>query len=401
MSLGTASHALNLQTNVNGNKYFFATVEAGEQQLGLSTIVQSGVSTTAMTISGPAGNAVIYTVAPTFLATEFLAADEGLAVGGASTYWTPSTILTTTQGISLSSDRVAGSGVACIESYAGNGSLKGFEFLSRGLNSELLSTTSVGINTFISSIGNPGATAVLRDTGSLLTAGLQAANLTSLDNPTGAGGRECYNIDDLSGTEPFQRWSIGTSTVPTGANVGSDFTLFSYGDAGDFLRRDLTVNRVDGAMDIGNLSSVNGVTYPQNLLTSLMSVEGTAVATAGVPTLLYSHNSATTSNMIPGYKYLIDVPSAFITDIPAAPGAWLDLGIRLGGDGTINYMNTLYIPPGGLPPAGVNQGLVQICDMGTLNKDIEIIGYLQGPPTLGVSTIFTVGGSDAYMKMVT
>jgi hypothetical protein len=162
MSLGTAIHALNLQTNKNGNKYFFATAEAGEQDLFLSTLTVGGISTSAIGISGPAGNAVTYSIAPSFIASEFLAADQGLAVGGASTYWTVSTLNSSNTGLSLSTDRLPGSGTASIESYAGNGFTPGIEFLSRGVNSELFSTS---MERYLSTIGVPGASAYLGTVG--------------------------------------------------------------------------------------------------------------------------------------------------------------------------------------------------------------------------------------------
>lgn len=402
MSLGTPAHALNLQTNVNGSRYFFATQEAGEQELYLSTVMTGSISTQVLGISGPAGNEVPYTVAPNFIASEFLASDQGLAVGGASTYWTASSITSSITGISMSTDRFPGTGVATIESYGANGSLGGYEFLSRGLNSALISTTSAGINNYMSSIGRPGASAVLGSSGTLLTGSVQTSGVNSIDVPTGGGGRVCYNISDLSGTQSLSRWGIGTATIPTGSgNTGSDFTLFSYGDSGAFLAAPFAIQRSSGAATFTNMSSINGVPYPQNLLSTTMSGTQGVTATSNTVTLLFSHSSANTSNMIAGQNYLVDVPANIATGAPGGSGAWLDLGVRLGSNGSFNYVQSMYIPPGGTPTQGVGQGIVQIADMGSVNKNIDIVGYLQGVASLSISTSQVGGGVPCYMKMVT
>jgi hypothetical protein len=404
MSLGTPAHALNLQTNVNGSRYFFATQEAGEQELYLSTVMTGAISTQVLGISGPAGNEVPYTIAPNFIATEFLASDQGLAVGGASTYWTASSITSSITGISMSTDRLGGTGIACIESYRGNGNTGGFEFLSRGLDSGLLSTTNAGINNYMSSLGRPGATAVFGATGTILTAGVQASQVNSIDVPAGPGGRACFNINDLSGAGGLtveSRWSMGTSGIPTGSNAGSDLTFYTYADGGAFLGSPFSIKRSDGAATFQNLSSVNGVAYPQNLLSTVMSGVQGAAATSNTVTLLFSHADANTSNMIPGQNYLVDVPASIATGAPGGAGAWLEMGVRLGGNGSFNYSHSVFIPPGGTPAQGVSYGLVQVADMGSTNKNIDIVGYLQGVASLSISTSQAIGGVPAYMKMVT
>jgi len=250
-----------LNTNRNTSRYFFATSENGEQQLGLQFGTTGGtpnLSTMAVTITGDQGNGVIVNQAPSYQATDYIFAEEGMGVYG-STYFTPSTLATTITGINLSSDRIPGTGVACIESYAGNGSLGGLEFLSRGVNSQLVSTTSVGINNYMSSIGRPGATAVLGSSGTLLNSAVQTSAVTSLDVGASAGGRACFLINDLSGSGGVQslpRWAIGTSGIPTGANAGSDFTLFSYNDAGNFIASPVAIQRANGAMRIDNISCI-------------------------------------------------------------------------------------------------------------------------------------------------
>jgi hypothetical protein len=251
--------ALNNQTNRNPNRYFFATSENGEQTLGLQFGTTGGspnLSTMAVTISGSGGNGVIVNQAPSFQATDYIFAEEGMGVYG-STYFTPSTLATTISGISLSSDRVNGSGIACIEAYGGNGTNGGFEFLTRGVNSQLLSTTSVGINEYLSTLGRPGACAVLGASGSLVTNIVIGAEIGSTDVPSGGAGRVAFGINDLSGGLPIPRWGMGTTGTPAGSNSGSDFALFAYQDGGAFGSAPYTVKRSDGAMAIGNISSIS------------------------------------------------------------------------------------------------------------------------------------------------
>ena len=250
--------ANNLQTNRNANRYFFATSENGAQSLGLQFGTTGGspnLSTMAVTISGTGGNGVIVNSAPSFQATDYMFAEEGMGVYG-STYFTPSTLTTTVSGINLTSDRANGTGIACIEAYGGNGSTGGFEFLSRGVNSQLLSTTSVGINSYVSSLGRPGATAVLGASGTLITATMTGSLVNSTDVASGGGGRVAFGINDLSGVLPLPRWGMGTTGTPAGGNSGSDFALFSYQDGGAFGSAPLTVKRSDGSMAIGNISSI-------------------------------------------------------------------------------------------------------------------------------------------------
>lgn len=182
--------ALNNQTNRNQNRYFFATSENGEQTLGLQYGTTGGtpnISTMAVTISGSGGNGVIVNQAPAFGATEYVFGEEAVFAGSASSYFTPSTLTTTVAGINLTTDRSAGSGIACIESYGTNGHTGGFEFLSRGVDAALLSTP---MDTFISSIGRPGATAVLGASGTFVANTLTFQSQTiPINDPSNPGAQ--------------------------------------------------------------------------------------------------------------------------------------------------------------------------------------------------------------------
>lgn len=322
--------ANNLQTNRNANRFFFATAENGEQVLGLQFGTTGGspnLSTMSVTISGAGGNGVVVNTAPSFQATEYVFAEQGMGVYG-STYFTPSTLTTAITGVNLSSDRVPATGVACIESYAGNGALGGFEFLSRGVDSALISTPQ---EAFLSTIGAPGATAVLTKDGNFVV----NTTLTS---------------------------AILTNQVSTGV--------------------------------------IQGYSYPQPLLSTIFQFTQGGTVDSNTPTVLFTHTDANTSNMIAGNNYLVDVPGNILVGSVGGGGTYLDIGVRLGGNGTFNYTTSLFIPAGGTPPSGVSCGFVQIADMGNSTKDIDIIGYLHDA-TASISTSTNIGGDIAYMKNIT
>jgi hypothetical protein len=382
------------QTNKNQDRYFFATVEEGEQDLYVSTIAAGALTDYYVGITGSGGNLVQINQMPDVIGTKTTGGEEMLYAGTASTYKTLSSIAANASGISLSTDREPGSGVACIESYGTNGSLQGFEFLSRGVNGTLISTNSEGTNIFLSTIGRPGATAVLGTSGTFAAANLQGAGIASLDQPDNTGGgKGCFNISDLSGaggTTSQTRWSWFKYGPQT------DLALGAYGDSGNFIASAMTLSRSNAAVE-----TINQYNYPQKLLSSLVSGTQGVVANSNVVSLLFSHNSAATSNMVPGQNYLIDFPANIATGAPGGSGAWLDLGLRAGSNGSFNYLHSMFIPPGGTPVQGVAAGLVQVCDMGTTNQNIDLVGYLQGVASLSISTIQVGGGSLAYMKMLT
>jgi hypothetical protein len=284
--------SLNNQTNRNSSRYFFATSENGEQQLGLQYGTTGGspsISTMAVTITGSQGNGVVVNLAPAFGATEYVFGEQSVFAGSGSSYFTPSTLIDTVSGINLSTDRVPGSGIACIESYGTNGTFGGFEFLNRGVNAMLLSTNSVGINDLLStSLGKPGAAASLNPAGVFVTNALWGSTHASVDYATGGGGRPCFNIEDLSGVNTLNRWSIGTAVPPAGGNTGSDLAIFSYADGGNFLDTPMTVRRSDGAVAIQNISSIksfNGTNqapvFPASKTNTEFGAEGKTEILAG------------------------------------------------------------------------------------------------------------------------
>ena len=234
--------ALNNQTNKNNSRFFFATAEAaGDQTLGLQFGSSGGtpnLSTTAVTISGTGGNGVIINQGPSFQATEYIFAEEGMGAYG-STYFTPSTLATTITGINFSSDRTPASGIACIESYGGNGTYKGFEFLGRGVNSQLLSTP---LESVFNTLGSPGALAVLDISGQFLAPALTTINLSTV------------TVNSYAYPETVKVYPQFASTVVTTLASATPTVVFTLPNV-DLTIGGLYENRVMANLTIGNPGS--------------------------------------------------------------------------------------------------------------------------------------------------
>lgn len=385
-------------TNINSSRYFFARQVDGEQQLTIDYPVISGISTTQVGITGAQGNEVQINQMPVVIGTEFVSGEQAVAFGGASTYFTPSTINSNYVGGSLSMDRVSGSGQICMEAYSGNGSLKGFEFLSRGLNSELISTIYTGVNQYISTIGRPGATAVMGGNGTFVTGALQGSVLTSLDFPTGGGGRQCFNIVDISGANPTAnlRWSIGTGGIWTDlSNNGSDFNIFSYGDAGQFLNAPLKIRRADAAMAITNISSVanfNGVNSGQVFPCSKTNVEFGAEP-SNLVTIAGASNQATPYMMLfstpltglnPNTQTFIN-----INWVNALSTGSNHINYKIGFSTATAYTNivqTAYVPGGNFSPSGTVQAATPLG-----HTNVACVVDPDGIAADGTATLFIAG----------
>ena len=213
-----------LNTNRNANRYFFATTENGEQDLGLTYGTTGGVvnlSTMSVTLSG-GGGAVVVNQAPQYVASEFVIGEDALITGTNSQYFTPSTLTSSIVGVNISYDRLGGTGMACIESYGGNGSSKGFEFLSRGLNSELLSTVNTNFNYYVSSIGKPGASFVIGANGEVDASKLVTQAIATVIDLSGALG----TIPVFPTNQTNLEFQAGSNTVVTIAGATDNQTLF-------------------------------------------------------------------------------------------------------------------------------------------------------------------------------
>lgn len=385
-------------TNINKTRYFFATQLDGEQQLTIDYPVVSGISTTQVGITGSQGNEVQINQMPVVIGTEFVSGEQAVAFGGASTYFTPSTINSNYVGGSLSVDRGIGSGTVSIESYGGNGVYKGFEFLNRGVNSALVSTTSIGVNQYISTIGRPGAAAVLGPSGNFVAGGFEGSQIGSIDLPTGGAGRQCFNIIDISGTTPAAnlRWSLGTSGVWTDlSNNGSDFTIFSYGDQGQFLNAAMKIRRADAAMAITNISSVanfNGSNYG-----SVFPCSKTNVEFGAEPSNLVTVAGA--SNQATPYVMLFSTPltglnpntQTFINInwVNALSTGSNHINYKIGFSTATAYTNivqTAYVPGGNFSPSGTVQAATPLG-----HTNVACVVDPDGIAADGTATLFIAG----------
>ena len=385
--------ALQNQTSLNQNTFFFATREEGEQDLFISTITAAPFTDFYVGITGSGGNQVQINQMPDVIGTSTAGGEEMLYAGTASTYKTLSTLSATATGISLSTDRTPGSGIATIESYRSNGTTGGFEFLSRGVNSQLLSTP---LDTYLSSLGRAGATAVLGASGQFVAGqGLVAPVEVALSAPdlTGAG-IGAFTISDLSGTNPLGRWSFYKFGNTTGANAGTNLALGAYNDAGTFINSAMVLTRSNAAV-----STINQYAYPQSLLSTVGVANQTGVSVpAGSPTVIYT---IANNDLINNAVYMTDVAFQWQVGSPGATGNWIELGVRLGGNGGFNYDVPQYIPPGGTGVAFINNSVGQITDMGNSNKNIDIIAFHNNATAISISTNTVTGGAVNFFKQIT
>lgn len=382
-------------------RYFFATKAEGEQDLFTQIGTVAGLSTFNVGITGVGGNLVQIDTMPQVNATEFVNGEGAVFAGTGSDYLTLSTINTTASGLSMSIDRRAGSGITSLENYGTNGQ-GGFEFLCRAVNSQLVSTTQSYMNNYLSSIGAEGAAAFLQPTGALnVSLGMTTPFYTSLQSQS-AALRSHYGIQDLSGANGvtrIPRWTIGTSNLPTGGNVGTDWCLFAFDDVGSYLGNYLEIQRKNGAMNIQNISSVQnlistgvtGTIFPANK-TNVEFGEGTKViaGASNQATPYVVLFSTPVSGLNPDTQSLINInfTNAISTATP------LLVNYKIGFSTATAYNNCLQtaLVPGGqftpsaLPSANTPIGYTNICamvDSDGLNPDgsgfLYVAGQLSDP----------------------
>lgn len=115
--------------------------------------------------------------------------------------------------------------------------------------------------------------------GLLLTCGVLPSSAQYIINGTGAQANADFNIQGdgtayrfitgtpysavavdlvqwtlnrtLSGGAMSRRWNVGMTGLEAGSNIGSDYAIWSYDDAGTILRRDFTIRRSNGFVGIG------------------------------------------------------------------------------------------------------------------------------------------------------
>lgn len=376
-------------TTINQSpRYFFATKAEGEQDLYTQIGTVAGLSTFNVGITGAGGNLVQIDTMPQINATEFVNAEKALFAGTGSDYLTLSTINTASAGASISIDRNPGSGITCIENYGTNG-VGGFEFLSRGVNSQLISTN---LDSWMSAQGRPGASAVLFQNGTFAcgnNAVVQSA--ISLAPQTGPGGQGCFNVADLSGGIGKTRWSFFKYGIEGGANTGTNFALGSYNDAGAFNKNVFTALRSDGSLAITNLSTITN-SAPAGTATIFPASKTNVEFGQGVVPIAGASNQATpyvmlfstpVSGLNPNTQSLININ--FVNSLSTGSAS---VNYKIGFSTATAYTNCLqsaYVPGGtwitNSPGPNTPIGATNICamlDSDGLNPDGTGFLYVQG-----------------------
>jgi hypothetical protein len=253
------------------------------------------------------------------------------------------------------------------------------------------------MNQYLSTVGAPGASALIRQNGSALAGDSWIAPFfTSLNAQAGAGGRPAYGIQDLSGAlgvTPQPRWAIGTSGIATGGNVGSDFTLFSYSDAGNFILAPLSVRRSDGATNIVNISSIKNTT-PSGVATVFPASKTNVEFGQGAVPIAGASNQATpfvnlfstpVSGLNPNTQSLININ--FINSISTATPQLVNYKVGFStATAYTNCLQTSLVPGGAWTPSAVPSGTTplgytNICamlDSDGLNPDGTGFLYVAG-----------------------
>ena len=380
--------SLQNQTSINPNRYFFATKDDGEQELYTTTVAAGNITDFYVGINGASGNQVQINQMPDIIGTTSVGGEEMLYSGTASTYKTLSSITTTAVGTSISFDRNPASGLTTIENYAGNGSYKGFEFLARGVDSALVSTA---MDSYMTAIGSPGAIAKLGGNGQFVVGqSLVGLSAISLNTPDVAGsGTGCFNIADLSGGNAITRWSWYKYGNETGGNAGTNLALGAYSDTGNFIAAALQANRATGTV-----TAINAYPYPQAVVSvpAVSTSPGAVTVPNATVTVVLTITGA--NALVAGLNYLTDINFTFSATNATANAAWLQFGVRLGGNGAFNYEPPIYIPVGG---TGLNiaMSLNQISDMGSSAPGvIDIVAYQQNIAAGAITVTATTSSSS-------
>jgi len=334
-----------LNTNRNSTRYFFATTENGEQDLGLSFGTSGGVpnlSTMSVTLSGGGGSAIV-NQAPQFVASEFVIGEQALITGTDSTYFTPSTLTSSIVGVNISFDRNNGTGTTCIENYAGNGSLGGYEFLNRGVGSQLLSTGNVLYDSYVAGINRPGAIAVLGGTGTMAVSAVQTSGIATY-----------ISTNAVAPIYPTSKTNIefqaGANTVVPIAGATSNQTLFGNTYA-PLFSTPLTGLNPNGKTFL-SINWANGLSTGSNMVTYKV---GFSTATAYTNTL--------SSHIVPG-----------------AAATWTPSGLPGLNSPIGNTLITAAVDPDGVNPDGTGT-LYVLGQLQPTNAAADLLYLDKGPTT--------------------
>lgn len=127
---------------------------------------------------------------------------------------------------------------------------------------------------------------ITRSTGATtLTGNLTISKATATLNVTSTSGDAYARISRLAGnggyyevhTNGTRRWVMGANTsAESGSNLGSNFAIYAYDDAGSLLSTPLSISRYNGAVTLTGALSVSGTTTLPTA-TSIGSVSSTEI----------------------------------------------------------------------------------------------------------------------------
>jgi hypothetical protein len=149
---------------------------------------------------------------------------------------------------------------------------KGYVFQSAGSLNGWQWATALTIGT-VGGVATLATAMTLLETGSLSVYGNGAGAYMQLNAPAGYG---CgFNLNAPAGQPHFVqslvgsslRWivAVGTPEAETGSNAGTNFAIYRYDDAGNYLGAPLTINRNNGGVVVAQNLGVNGGIFANSI----------------------------------------------------------------------------------------------------------------------------------------
>lgn len=285
--------------------------------------------------------------------------------------------------------------------------------LPGSINTTALSVSSIGVFRGVRGFGtNYNAVGLINSNATnynaLYTAGVVAQN--SVPDTNGDkmvyGTNFMYGIPQASGVpNPFISWLSGNSSNTqyalqnvssiNGIVPGQGMTTFT-----SLTGSNLTTTGTLTSPQIVSLSSINGVPYSavyngtitpasQNYPITLTSNVAGVVASINLPA----------GYLQPNQTYIYDVPFSFLS-YPTGGGFPVNIGIRLGNNGQINYQVPLMMVAGSQGLAVNLTGIAQTNTTVVGSQQIQIIAVqvgapsftctFQSPPSAGGANVFSI-----------
>lgn len=125
----------------------------------------------------------------------------------------------------------------------------------------------------------------------------------------GPSGNVLFSLNNAQG---IARFGIGYTTIEGGGNIGSDFAIYSYSDAGTYLRSNLVISRATGNVGIGTANPQERLSVDGTVLAKKVKV---STAAANWPDYVFHKSYQLPSlyeieNFISQHQHLPGIPSA-------------------------------------------------------------------------------------------